>query len=92
MTDLKILVWEHREPQGEPDVEVRIPASMAKWIPRMMRFVPKKNREEMWGGDVDFDAMFSDIDQMIKTASASGTQELMSVRAKDTYVKVLLQG
>lgn len=92
MSDLKILVWEHREPQGEPDVEVRIPSSMAKWIPRMMRFVPKKNREEMWGADVDFDAMFADIDQMIKTASASGSQELMSVRAKDTHVKVLLQG
>jgi len=73
-------------------VEVRIPSSMAKWIPRMMRFVPKKNREEMWGADVDFDAMFADIDQMIKTASASGNQELMSVRAKDTHVKVLLQG
>jgi hypothetical protein len=92
LPDLKILVWEHREPLGEPDVEVRIPSSMAKWIPRMMRFVPKKNREEMWGADVDFDAMFADIDQMIKTASASGNQELMSVRAKDTHVKVLLQG
>lgn len=92
MADLKILVWEHREAQGEPDVEVRIPATMAKWIPRMMRFVPKKNREEMWGADVDFAAMFADIDQMIRTASASGSQELMSVRAKDTHVKVLLQG
>ncbi|MDV3277957.1 MAG: hypothetical protein LYZ69_05760 [Nitrososphaerales archaeon] len=92
MPNLKILVWEHREPQGEPDVEVKIPTSMAKWIPKMMRFVPKKNREEMWGGEVDFDAMFSDIDQMIKTAAASGSQELMSVRAKDTHVKVLIQG
>jgi hypothetical protein len=92
MADLMILVWDHREPQGEPDVEVKIPATMAKWIPKMMRFVPKKNREEMWGADVDFDAMFSDIDQMIKTAAASGSQELMSVRAKDTHVKVLIQG
>jgi hypothetical protein len=62
MADLKILVWDHREPQGEPDVEVKIPASMAKWIPKLMRLVPKKNRDEMWGGEVDFDAMFSDID------------------------------
>jgi hypothetical protein len=92
MADLMILVWEHREPQGEPDVEVKIPASMTKWIPKMMRFVPRKNREEMWGGDVDFDAMFSDIDQMIKTAAESGTQEVMSVRSKDTHVKVLIQG
>jgi len=92
MADLMILVWDHREPQGEPDVEVKIPATMAKWIPKMMRFVPKKNREDMWGEGVDFDAMFSDIDQMIKTAAASGSQELMSVRAKDTHVKVLIQG
>jgi hypothetical protein len=92
MADLMIQVWEHREPQGEPDVEVKIPATMTKWIPKMMRFVPRKNREELWGGDVDFDAMFSDIDQMIKTAAESGTQEVMSVRAKDTHVKVLIQG
>jgi len=92
MADLKILVWEHREPQGEPDVEVKIPAGMAKWIPKMMRFIPKKNKEEMWGGDVDFNAMFSDIDLMIKAAAASGSQELMSVRAKDTHVKILVQG
>jgi len=92
MADLLILVWEHKEPQGDPDVEVKIPATMAKWIPKMMRFVPKKNKEELWGGDVDFEAMFADIDQMIKTASASGNQELLSVRAKDTHVKVLLQG
>lgn len=88
---MMILVWEHREPQGDPDVEVKIPASMAKWIPKMMRFVPKKSREEMWGGEVDFDAMFADIDQMIKAATESGSQELMSVRAKDTHVKVLIQ-
>lgn len=87
-----IMVWEHREPQGDPDVEVKIPASMAKWIPKMMKFVPKKNREELWGGDVDFDSMFSDIDQMIKSAAASGSREVMSVRAKDTHVKVLVQG
>lgn len=92
MADLKILVWDHREPQGEPDVEVRIPASMAKWVPKMMRLVPKKNRDEMWGGEVDFDAMFSDIDQMIKSAAAGGNQEIMSVRARDSHVKVLIQG
>jgi len=92
MADLMILVWDHREPQGDPDVEVKIPATMAKWIPTMMRFVPKKNREEMWGDQVDFNAMFADIDQMIKSAAASGNQELMSVRAKDTHVKVLIKG
>ncbi len=92
MSDLMILVWEHREPQGDPDVEVRIPASMAKWIPKMMKMVPRKNKEEMWGGDVDFDAMFADIDKMIDEASTGGVQEVMSVRAKDTHVKVLVQG
>lgn len=92
MSDLMILVWEHREPKGDPDVEVKIPANMAKWIPKMMRFVPKKNRDEIWGNEVDFDAMFADIDQMIKTAATGGNQEIMTVRAKDTYVKVLIQG
>ena len=47
MADLKILVWEHREPTGDPDVEVKIPASMAKWVPRMMRFEPRKTKEEV---------------------------------------------
>jgi hypothetical protein len=45
----------------------------------------------MWGGEVDFDAMFADVDQMIKTAAESGSQELMSVRAKDTHIRVLIQ-
>lgn len=87
-----ILVWEHREPQGDPDVEVKIPATMAKWIPKMMKLMPRRNKEEVWGGEVDFDAMFSDIDQMIKTAADTGNQELMSVRTKDTHVKVLIKG
>jgi hypothetical protein len=92
MADLLILVWEHREPQGDPDVEVKIPATMAKWIPTLMKFIPQKNREEMWGSQVDFKAMFADIDEMIKTATANSSQELMSVRAKDTHVKVLVKG
>lgn len=92
LADLKILVWEHREPRGDPDVEVKIPASMARWIPKMMRFVPRKTKDELWGGGVDFDTMFADIDQIIKAAPSGGSQELISVRAKDTHVKVLVQG
>ncbi len=91
MAYLKIHIWEHREPQGEPDVEVKIPSSMSKWIPKMMRFVPRKTKDEVWGGDVDFDAMFADIDKMISDAQQGGTQELMTVRAKDTNIRIIIE-
>lgn len=91
MADLKILVWEHREPTGDPDVEVKIPASMAKWVPRMMRFVPRKTKEEVWGGEINFDGMFDDIEKLISEAAQAGNREIMVVRAKDTNVKILIE-
>lgn len=91
MSNLVILVWQKREATGEPDVEVRIPTSLAKWVPRMMRFVPKRTKEETWGQGIDFDGMFADIEKLVSEASASGQTELMTVKAKDAFVKITIE-
>ena len=91
MANLMVLVWQHNEPAGEPDVEVKIPATMARWVPKLMKFVPKKTREEQWGRDIDFDAVFSDLENVIKEAVDKGEAELMSVKTHDSYVKILVQ-
>ncbi len=92
MADIKILVWKAREPAegAVPDAEVKIPAALAKWVPRMMTLIPKKNREETWGADVDF-SMFADLEKMLNEMPASGVTELMDVKMKDSRVKVLLE-
>lgn len=91
MSNLVILVWQHREVTGEPDVEVRIPTTMVKWVPRLMRFVPKKTREETWGEGIDFDGMMADLDNLVKEAMASGKPELMTVKTKDAFVKMAVE-
>ena len=88
MSSLIVLVWQNREGTGEPEVEVRIPTSLAKWVPRLMRFVPKKTKEETWGEGVDFDAMVSNIDELVKEASEGKIPEIMTVKTKDSYVKI----
>ena len=89
MGKLKILVWETREPTGEPAVEVTIPAYLAKWVPRMMKFMPKKTKEEVWGEDVDFKDF--NLDELIKEATEKGESEIMEVKAKDAYVKIYVE-
>ncbi|HUI85680.1 MAG TPA: hypothetical protein VLY21_00800 [Nitrososphaerales archaeon] len=91
MADLIIFVWRNREGTGEPEVEVKIPAAMAKWVPRLMRFVPRSARDQYWGQDVDFEGMLSDLDKLVNEALASGRSELMSVKTKDSFVKVTVQ-
>ena len=91
MANLMVLVWQRQEPTGEPDVEVKIPATMARWVPKLMKFVPKKTREEQWGRDIDFDAVFADLENVIKEAVEKGEAELMSVKTHDSYVKILVQ-
>jgi len=92
MADVKILVWRYREPAegAEPDVEVKVPAALARWIPKMMAFVPKKQREETWGADADF-SMFTDIEKMINELPESGVKEIMDVKTKDSRIKVLVE-
>ena len=89
MAKLKIQVWESREPSGEPEVEVTIPSYLAKWVPRMMRFVPKKVREEHFGADVDWEDF--NLDELIKEAIEKGESDIMEVKAKDSYVKIYLE-
>lgn len=89
MARLKILVWESREPSGEPDVEVIFPTYLAKWAPRMMRFMPRKAKEEIWGADINWEDF--DLDEMIREAIELGESELMEVKAKNAYVKMLLE-
>ena len=91
MANLMVLIWQNEEPAGEPDVEVKIPATMAKWVPKLMRFVPKKTREEQWGREIDFDAVFADIENVIKEAVEKGEAELMSVKTHDSFVRILVQ-
>lgn len=92
MANLKILVWHNREGTGDPDVEVKIPASMAKWVPKLMKFVPKKTKEETWGGqEVDFDAVFADLENVVQEAVRTGQEELMSVKTRDGFVRVTVE-
>ncbi len=91
MSNLLILVWQNREGTGEPDVEVKIPVTMVKWVPRLMRFVPKKAKEETWGQDVDFEGMFADIDKLVAEASEKGQPDIMTVKAKDAFVKITIE-
>jgi len=89
MAKLKILVWETREASGEPAVEVTIPAYFAKRIPRMMKFMPKKAKEEVWGEDIDFKDF--NLDELIKEAMEKGESEIMEVKAKNMYVKIYVE-
>ncbi|HZW85278.1 MAG TPA: hypothetical protein VFE91_05190 [Nitrososphaerales archaeon] len=91
MSNLVILVWQHREMGGDPDVEVRIPTNLVKWVPKLMRFVPKKTKDETWGEGVDFDGMMADLDELVKEATASGKPELMTVKTKDAFVKMTVE-
>jgi hypothetical protein len=92
MADIKILIWKAREPPegAEPDVEVKIPASLARWVPRMMTFVPKKTREETWGADADF-SVFADLEKMVNDMPEAGVKEIMDVKTKDSRLKVLVE-
>jgi hypothetical protein len=92
MPNVKILIWRNKEGTGEPEVEVKVPLSMAKWVPRLMRFVPKRTKEETWGDEIDFDQMFAGIEKMVNEASVSGHSELMEVKTKDSYVKISVDG
>lgn len=92
MANVMILVWKNKEGTGDPDVEVKIPASMAKWVPRLMKFVPKKTKEETWGGqEVDFEAVFADLENVIQEAVQKGQAELMSVKTRDSFVKITVE-
>ena len=92
MADIKILVWKAREPPegAEPDVEVKMPVSLARWVPRMMTFVPKKTRDETWGSDADF-SVFGDLERMVNEMPEAGVREIMDVKTKDSRIKVLIE-
>ena len=90
MADIKILVWNRRDAAGDQDVEVKVPVGLAKWVPRMMTFVPKKSREETWGADADF-SVFADLEKMINEMPESGVKEIMDVKTKDSRIKVLVE-
>ncbi len=92
MSDLKILVWKNREGSGEPEVEVKVPVRLAKWIPRMMKFVPRKTMEENWGQDIDFDQLLAELDSLVKEAVEGGQPEIMDVKTRDSRVKILVEG
>jgi hypothetical protein len=91
MPNILILVWQNKEGSGDPDVEVRIPAGLAKWVPRLMKLVSRKTRETTWGEDIDFDAMFADLEKLVKEAAEGGLTELMTVKTKDAYVKMTVE-
>lgn len=78
---LKILVWESEQAKEEPMLDVTIPVYLAKWIPRMMKFVPRKTREDMWGSDVDLSEL--NLEELIQQAISSGESEIMQIKARD---------
>lgn len=91
MTKLKIVVWQNKnQPVGEPDVEVTIPSYMAKWVPRMMKLIPKKTKDDIWGQEVDFTKDFN-LEEMMNEAINSGENEVMEVKSKDAYVKISVE-
>ena len=91
MAKLKIVVWQNKnQPAGEPDVEVTIPSYMAKWVPRMMKLIPKKTKEDIWGQDIDFMKDFN-LEEMINEAVTSGENEVMEVKSKEGYVKISVE-
>jgi hypothetical protein len=92
MADVKILVWKTPEPpiEAQPDVEVKIPAALARFVPKMMAFIPKKNKEEIWGADADL-SMFNDLEKMVNELPEAGLREVMDVKTKDARIKVLVE-
>ncbi len=92
MANIKVLVWRTREPPegAEPEVEVKVPAALARWLPKFMVFVPKKARDETWGADADF-SVFADLEKMLNELPESGVKEIMDVKTKDSRVKVLVE-
>lgn len=92
MANIVISVWHDREGSGDPEVEVKIPASMAKWVPKLMRLIPKKAKEETWGTqEIDFESAFVDLDKMVKEATATGQAELMTAKTRDGLVKITIE-
>lgn len=91
MAEIKVLVWKTSEALGEPDVEVKVPASLARWIPKMMAFVPKKAKSEVWGEDTDFSALFTNLEQLVNEAVQGGSKEIADVRTKESHVKILVE-
>jgi len=91
MSNLLIRIWQNREATGEPDVEVRIPTRLVKWVPRLMKFVPKKTREETWGQEVDFDGMVADLEKLVNEATSMNQPELMTIKTKDSFVKIVVE-
>jgi hypothetical protein len=91
MTSIRVLIWKNKDTTVEPEVEVSVPSAVAKWVPRLMALVPKKAREEVWGDDVDFKDIFTNIDQLIAEALSKGLTEVVQVKTKDGMVKVLLE-
>lgn len=91
MTTIKILIWKTTVATGDPDVEVKIPSAVARWVPRLMAFMPKKTKDEVWGEDVDFKSMFENLDQLVAEAAAKGLSEIAQVKTKDGLVKILVE-
>ncbi len=92
MANIKILVWKTREPAegAEPEVEVKMPVALARWVPKLMAFVPKKAREETWGDEADL-SVFADLEKMVDDLPEAGVRELMDIKTKDSRIKITVE-
>lgn len=92
MANIKVLVWREREPPADsmPEVEATIPASLAKFIPRLMTLVPRRAREETWAADADF-SVLGDLEKVVAEMAAAGPQQVMDIKTKDSRIKVLVE-
>ncbi len=89
MAKLKILVWEKGDTTGEPEVEVTIPTYLIKWAPKMMKIMPKKAKQDLWGEDFDLNEL--NLDELITEAIEKGESEIMEVKARDAYIKIYIE-
>jgi len=64
---------------------------LARWVPRLMKFVPKETKEKNWGKEVDFDALFGEIETLVKEASEKGESEILDVKMRDSHVKMIIE-
>lgn len=92
MANIKVLVWKERDPaEGSiPEVEATIPASLARFLPRLMTLVPRKARDETWGADADF-SVLSDLDKLVGEMAEGGSKQVMDVKTRDSRIKVFVE-
>ena len=51
--------------------------------------MPRKAKEEVWGTDINWEDF--NLDEMMREAIEQGESELVEVKTKDAYVKMVIE-